>query len=74
MYPLLMPLVGVLVGLLTLFCEKLLYQARAMEDVEKALKGGLVISTVSMKPVVWASLKVCLPNHFNLALATRVRH
>merc|ERR1711974_41983 len=35
-----------------------------MGDVEKALKGMLVISTVLMSPVVIALSYVCLPSHF----------
>merc|ERR1719330_1753430 len=66
MYPLLISSVGVVVGLLTLFLQKVVYKVNAMDDVEKALKGILVISTALMTPVVWALSKACLPEHFSM--------
>merc|ERR1740123_2696223 len=68
MYPLLISSVGVIVGLITLLLQKVLYKVTAMDDVEKALKGILVISTVLMTPVVWYLSKVCLPAQFSMGV------
>lgn len=66
MYPLLISSVGIVVGLLTLFLQKVIYGVKKNEDVEKALKGILVISTVLMTPVVVLLSQYCLPETFNL--------
>lgn len=66
MYPLLISSVGIVVGLLTLFLQKAIYGVKKSEDVEKALKGILVISTVLMTPVVVLLSQYCLPETFNL--------
>merc|ERR1719437_352365 len=55
---------GILVGLATLFLRSVVYPVKDMPDVEKALKGVLVISTVLMTPVVIALSKICLPDVF----------
>merc|ERR1711972_659073 len=54
MYPVLISSTGIVVGLLTLLLQSAMYPVREMPDVEKALKGILVISTVLMTPA-WAS-------------------
>merc|ERR1712048_798499 len=61
MYPVLISSTGIIAGLLTLLLQKVLYKVENNEDVEKALKGILVISTVIMTPVVVALSKYCLP-------------
>merc|ERR1719491_1872754 len=48
MYPLLISSLGIVVGLVTLVLQKMFYKVNKMEDVEAALKGFLVISTVLM--------------------------
>merc|ERR1719230_321427 len=56
MYPVLISSTGILVGILTLILAGCLYPVKVLPDVEKALKGVLVISTVLMSPVViWLS-------------------
>jgi len=64
MYPLLISSLGIFVGFLTLLISGFIYPVKEMPDVERALKGILVISTVIMTPVVWALSFVCLPKHF----------
>merc|ERR1719491_1195477 len=66
MYPVLISSVGILVGLMTLGLQKVFYRVNKQEDVEKALKGILVISTVLMTPVVVVLSKVCLPHTFSM--------
>merc|ERR1719343_1079460 len=64
MYPVLISSTGILVGLVTLMLRSLVYPVKDMPDVEKALKGILVISTVLMTPVVAYLSYVCLPTEF----------
>jgi len=60
--------IGIVVGLVTLLLQRVFYKVKDMPDVEKALKGILVISTILMTPVViWLSY-VCLPNTFSLGV------
>jgi len=66
MYPVLISSTGIVVGLLTLLVQSAMYPVREMPDVEKALKGILVISTVLMTPVVVVLSKFCLPGEFSM--------
>merc|ERR1712176_1121151 len=66
MYPVLISSTGVIVGILTLIICGLFYPVREMPDVEKALKGVLVISTVLMTPVAIGLSFYCLPEHFKM--------
>jgi len=66
MYPVLISSLGIVVGLLTLFLRKVFYPVKDMPDVEKALKGILVISTILMTPVVLYLSKICLPAEFEM--------
>jgi inorganic pyrophosphatase len=66
MFPMLISSVGIVAGVLTLIVCGLFYPVKAMEDVEKALKGILVISTVIMTPVAVGLSYVCLPEQFKL--------
>merc|ERR1712137_185749 len=66
MYPVLVSSVGIVVGVLTLLVQGTLYKVKDMPDVEKALKGNLVISTVLMTPVVIFLSKWCLPEVFSM--------
>jgi len=68
MYPLLISSTGIIVGILTLVLQSAMYDVKDMPDVEKALKGVLVISTVLMTPVVVVLSKVCLPDHFSMGV------
>jgi inorganic pyrophosphatase len=64
MYPMLISSTGIFVGILTLIVAGVFYPVRELPDVEKALKGVLVISTVLMTPVSIALSYVCLPTSF----------
>merc|ERR1712151_1111289 len=66
MYPVIISSLGIVVGLLTLMVQGRLYKVKEMPDVEKALKGVLVISTVLMTPVVILLSKWCLPETFSM--------
>jgi len=66
MYPVLISSLGIVVGLLTLCLQQIFYKVKKMDDVEKALKGILVISTVLMTPVVVELSRRCLPPTFNM--------
>merc|ERR1719220_991559 len=57
---------GIVVGLLTLLTQGIVYKVKEMPDVEKALKGVLVISTVIMTPVVIFLSSYCLPEEFSM--------
>jgi len=66
MYPLLISSVGILVGILTLICSGCFYPVKELPDVEKALKGVLVISTVLMTPAAIGLSYACLPDVFKM--------
>jgi len=66
MYPVLISSTGVVVGVLTLKLQAAIYPVKNQEDVEKALKGILVISTLLMTPVIIALSFFCLPAEFSL--------
>jgi len=66
MYPLLISSTGIVVGIITLLLQRVLYKVKGPADVEKALKGILVISTIIMSPVVIYLSKVCLPDEFSM--------
>merc|ERR1719235_1174410 len=66
MYPMLISSTGIFVGILTLILADRYYPVKALPDVEKALKGVLVISTVLMTPTVIGLSYVCLPIEFSL--------
>ena len=51
-YRILISSAGIVVGLVTLILQKIIYPVKDMPDVEKALKGILVISTILMTTVV----------------------
>jgi len=69
MYPLLISATGIVVGIITLLLQRILYKVKGPADVEKALKGILVISTIIMTPVVIYLSKVCLPDEFSMGAA-----
>merc|ERR1712060_400794 len=66
MYPVLISSAGIVVGLVTLMVQGVFYKVKDMPDVEKALKGILVISTVLMTPVVTVLSQWCLPEVFSM--------
>jgi len=66
MYPLLISSTGIVIGILTLLLQRFVYPVKDSVDVEKALKGILVISTILMTPtVIWLS-QACLPEEFSM--------
>jgi H(+)-translocating pyrophosphatase len=65
MYPLMISSTGIVVGLITLLILGFFKTVRDPQDVEKALKMILVISTVLMTPVVIYLSDACLPKEFN---------
>merc|ERR1712032_939729 len=66
LYPLLISSTGIVVGIITLVLRTVCYKVNNNEDVEKALKGILIISTVLMTPVVTYLSYACLPPAFNM--------
>lgn len=52
MYPLLISSTGIFIGILTLLVVNIFYKVKDLPDIEKALKGVLVISTILETPVV----------------------
>jgi len=66
MFPMLISAVGIFAGVLTLIVCGLFYPVKNMPDVEKALKGILVISTIIMTPAAVGLSYVCLPTKFEL--------
>merc|ERR1719409_1145980 len=68
MYPLLISPSGILGGLITLLVVNVFYRVKELEDVEKALKGVLVISTIIMTPTVFCLAHWCLPASFTIAV------
>merc|ERR1712048_25201 len=69
MFPLLISAAGIVVGLITLMVRGFCCKVENNQDVEKALKGVLTISTVLMTPVVVALAKYCLPDTFSMQIA-----
>merc|ERR1719223_477267 len=68
MFPVLISSTGILVGILTLCVVNQFYPVKQIEDVEKALKGVLVISTALETPVIMALAYLCFPaGSFQLA-------
>merc|ERR1740129_1103785 len=68
MYPVLISSTGILVGIVTLCIVNVFYPVREIPDVEKALKGVLVISTILETPVILALAYKCFPSSgFDLA-------
>jgi inorganic pyrophosphatase len=66
MYPVLISSIGIVVGVLTLLVCGVFYPVKELPDVEKALKGVLVISTVLMTPTAIGLSYACLPDVFLL--------
>jgi len=66
---------GIFVGMLTLMLRSALpcFQVKKDKDVERALKGVLIISTVLMTPVVVGLSYVCLPAQFTMENGTKVQ-
>jgi len=74
MYPVLISTFGIIAGLITLIVQGVIYKVKEMPDVEKALKGVLVISTVVMTPAVIVLSWFCLPNTFSMGFGYEEVH
>jgi len=61
MYPVLISSTGILVGLVTLIVVGCFYKVKELPDIEKALKGVLVISTMIETPVIIGLSFLCFP-------------
>lgn len=66
LFPLLISSTGIVVGIITLMCVNLFYAVKELADIEKALKGVLVISTILESPVVILLAYYFLPDTFEL--------
>merc|ERR1719375_1879002 len=64
MFPLLISSMGVVGGIITMMVVNFFYAVKSIEDIEKALKGVLVISTIIMTPIVYVLGYACLPPVF----------
>merc|ERR1719158_2011110 len=69
MYPLLISSLGIMVGIVTLLVCDCFFPVKQLPDVEKALKGVLIISTVLMTPVTIGLSYYCLPATFDMPQA-----
>jgi len=67
MFPLLVSSTGILVGIATLLCVNIFFPVKDIPDIEKALKGVLIISTILETPVITGLAWWCLPAKFDLA-------
>jgi len=70
MFPLLISSTGILIGIITLLMVNLFYTVKELPDIEKALKGVLIISTVLETPTVVGLAYLFLPPSFSLDTAT----
>jgi inorganic pyrophosphatase len=66
MFPLLISSTGIVVGVITMLVVKVFYQVKELQDIEKCLKGVLIISTLLQTPVCAALAYYCLPTLFDL--------
>merc|ERR1711865_180116 len=67
MFPVLISSTGIIVGIVTLCIVNFVYPVKEIPDIEKALKGVLIISTVLETPVILFLAWWCLPAKFDLA-------
>eukprot|EP00747_Dinoflagellata_sp_TGD_P160751 gnl/TRDRNA2_/TRDRNA2_178015_c0_seq13.p1 gnl/TRDRNA2_/TRDRNA2_178015_c0~~gnl/TRDRNA2_/TRDRNA2_178015_c0_seq13.p1 ORF type:complete len:507 (-),score=110.78 gnl/TRDRNA2_/TRDRNA2_178015_c0_seq13:336-1760(-) len=64
MFPLLLSASGIIGGIITLCVCNVFYKVEKIAQVEKALKGVLVISTILETPLVYGCAMLCLPEKF----------
>jgi len=67
LYPLMISCTGILVGLLTMICVRILYPCKTISHIDKSLKAVLVLSTLFETPMVFLASYLFLPNEFALA-------
>merc|ERR1712066_762778 len=66
MFPLLLSAGGIVSGIITLLICDNVYPVAKLPDVEKALKGVLVISTVLETPFIYLTAALSLPDSFKM--------
>merc|ERR1740133_449900 len=64
MFPLVISASGIVGGIITLCVSNIFYKVDKIAEVEKALKGVLIISTILETPLVYACAIFCLPDQF----------
>merc|ERR1719345_658176 len=64
MFPVMLSSTGIIVGIVTMLVVDLFYGVKEIADVEKALKGILVVSTVLDTPVIIWLASAALPAEF----------
>merc|ERR1719221_1174890 len=68
MFPLLLSAGGIISGIITLLVCNMIFPVKQITDVEKALKGVLIISTILETPFIFLTAKMSLGDHaFHLA-------
>merc|ERR1711971_249436 len=67
MFPLLLSGGGIISGIITLLICHAIYPLAKLADVEKALKGVLVISTILETPFIYGTAVWALPSEFNIS-------
>jgi len=72
MFPLVLSAGGIVSGILTLLVCHFIYPVKKVADVEAALKGVLVISTILETPVIYGTAVWCLPENFTMHLGSAV--
>merc|ERR1712061_23179 len=68
MFPLLLSAGGIISGIITLLVCHAIYPVAKNADVEKALKGVLVISTILETPFIYGTAAWALPSEFNMGV------
>jgi len=70
MYPVLISSVGIIVGIITVLVVPLFYKVKDLADIEKALKGVLIISTIIASGAILYLSWWTLPEEFTLDAQT----
>merc|ERR1712137_1130816 len=68
MFPLVLSAGGIISGIVTLLFCNVIYLVKEIVDVEKALKGVLVISTILETPFIYGTAVLCLPEEFKMTM------
>merc|ERR1719171_292523 len=72
MFPVMISSTGILIGIFTMLVINFIpcFKVKSPDDVEKALKGILIVSTVLDTPLVWWLAQASLPAQFTLKEGT----
>merc|ERR1712137_373584 len=70
MFPLVLSAGGIISGIVTLLFCNVIYPVKEIVDVEKALKGVLVISTILETPFIYGTAVFCLPQEFKMTMGS----